>query len=386
MRRGCTLLDRRRFVAGTIALPVFRGLAMPGGGPFAAGSERIRVGLVGCGGRGTGAALHAVAAAPGVTITAMADAFADQLASSAGLLAARAGAAFACPPARRFVGLAAWRHVLESDVDLVILATPPAFRPLHADAAVRAGKHVWCETPAAVDVAGVRIVAEARAAAAGRGLSFASGLGLRHDPATAALVGRIRDAAAGRPLVATVRADLGLPWFKPARPGWTREEFALRNWVSHARFSGGHLVERHVTAIDKALWVMGDADPVAVIPDRHADTVRYVMPDGGHVAATIRRRPAATWVVDETVRNAAGVHDLHRPGATPPGSAHPLEAAMAALVAAVRSGTRLDDGPWLCRATLAAILGRQALEAGTAISWSDENAGPPAPARSLQSV
>lgn len=372
-------LDRRRFVAGAVALPAACGTGVPGR-VFAAGGDRLRIGLVGCGGRGTGAALDAVAAAPGVTITSMADAFADQVASSAALLGARAGAAFDCPPERRFVGLSAWRHVVESDVDLVILATPPAFRPLHAVAAVNAGRHVWCETPGAVDSAGARTLAAAVTAAAAAGLSFASGLGLRHDPFSSALVTRLHDGAAGRPVAVTVRADLGLPWVRPARPEWTTEEGELRNWIAHARYSGGDLVERHVAAIDTGLRVLGDADPVAVIPDRRTGAVRYALADGRFVEAAIRRRPGATGRVEEWVRCERGCLDLRRPAGAPHGDRHPLRLAMAACVQAIREGRRLDHGPWLWRATLAAVAGRMALDTGASVAWQTVHGGPSAPA------
>lgn len=379
MRHAPARLDRRRFV-GTVALPAACGLVVPAGGVFAGGGDRIRVGLVGCGGRGTGAALHALAAAPGVTITAMADAFADQIDSSAALLAARAGAAFDCPPARRHVGLDAWRQVVAADVDLVILATPPLFRPLHASAAVRAGKHVWCEKPGAVDLAGVRILAAACAAAAARGLSFASGLALRHDVATADLVARARDGAAGRPLAVTVRADLGLPWWRPVRSAWTAAESELRNWISHPRYSGGHMVEHQVVALDKALWVLGDAEPVAVIPDRGTAAVRYVLADGRHIDAAVRRRSGATGMVEERVRCERGTYDMRRPATAPHGAGHPLAAAMRALLTAIRGGRRLDDGPGLCRATRVAVAGRLAIESGTAGGWHDGPAAAAQPA------
>lgn len=375
MRHAPARLDRRRFVAGAVALPAC-GLALPTGGAFAGGGDRIRVGLVGCGGRGTGAALQAVAAAPGVEVTALADAFADQVESSARVLAARAGAAFVCPPERRFVGLEAWRRVVESDVDIVILATPPVFRPRHTAAAVAAGKHVWCERPAAVDVAGVHRIAAACATAAARGLSFAAGLGERHDPVTATLVRRIRDGAAGSVLSVTVRADLGLPWHRPARPGWTAADSALRNWIACDRFSGGHLVEHHVDAIDKALWVLGDRDPAAVVPGPDGG-VRLLMDDGRHVDAALSRREGASGRVEQLARCTGGTRDLRRPADAPLGPRHPLQAAMTALVAAVRSGGRLDEAPRLCRATLAAVAGRMALETGRSVAWPNPRAGAP---------
>ena len=385
MRRAPLRIDRRRFVAGAAGLPVACGLALPAGGAFAAGGDRLRVGLVGCGGRGTGAALHALGAARGVSLVAMADAFADQIDSSAALLAARAGAAFDCPPERRFAGPDAWREVVAADVDVVILATPPALRPLQAAAAVGAGRHVWCETPGAVDVAGVAILAAAGAAAAAAGLCFASGLALRHDAATAAVVDRIRDGAAGRPLAVTTRADLGLPWFRPALPGWTAAEFELRNWISHPRWSGGHLVERHVAAIDKALWVLGDADPVAAIPDTRSAGFHLAFADGRRIDASCHRRLGGTGIVAERVRCEDGTCDLRRPTAAPYGDRHPLQVAMTRLVEAVRSGRRLDDSGPLSRATLAAVAGRMALEAGTAVAWGRLHVGTPSPPRPLQS-
>lgn len=384
MRRASHRLDRRQFVAGAVALPV-AGLVIPAGGGRVARSDRARVGLVGCGGRGTGAALHA-AATGGVVITCMADAFADQIESSVAVLESRAAAAFACPPERRFAGLSAWRHVVEADVDLVILATPPAFRPAHAAAAVRSGRHVWCETPGAVDEAGVRLLASATAEAASRGLSFVSGLGRRHDPATARLVERIRSGAWGRPLSALVRADLGLPWFRPARPEWTAGESALRNWISHARYSGGHFVERHVAAIDMALHALGDVDPVAALPDVRPGTVRYLLADGRHVDAALRRRHGAPGHVEELVVCTGGLRDVRRPADAPHGDGDPLRSAMTALVESIRAGRRVDDGPWICRATLAAIIGRDALAAGRAVAWPGSPGGPPFPARPLQSV
>lgn len=383
---SATRLSRRRLVAGAAALPVACRTTLPPGGIFAAGGDRIRVGVVGCGGRGTGAALDAVAADAGVVITSLADAFADQLDSSAALLTARAGTAFQCPPWRRFVGLAGWRMVVESDVDLVILATPPAFRPLHAAAAVRAGRHVWCETPGAVDGAGVRILSQAVAEAAERGLSFASGLAPRHGGPAADLVTDIRAGVAGRPLSVTARGDLGTPWLRPAGPGDTAADLTLRNWIWHPRLSGGDLVEHHVAALDKALWVLDDVDPVAAIPaPRTTSGVRFTLADGRHIDAALRRRTGAAGVVVEQVRCVHGVRDLRPPASAC--SPDPLRIGMAALVAAIRAARRLDDGPRLCRATQAAIAGRTALETGAPVPWSGVlPPGLPSPPRPLQSI
>lgn len=371
-------IDRRRFVAGAAALPAVGRLDCPPGGVFPGGDDRIRVGLVGCGGRGTGAAIHALCAAPNVTLTAMGDAFADQIASSAAWIAVRAGAAFDCPPERRFVGLEAWRRVVAADVDLVILASPPAFRPLQAAAAVAAGRHVWCETPGAVDAAGVRLLADAAATAETKGLCFGSGLAQRHDPVTAAIVDRARSTA--RPHAVSVHAVLGLPWLRPARPDWTAADCELRNWISRRRLSGGHVVEGHVAAVDKALWVLGDVDPAAAIPDPRSGGFRLMFHDGRSIDASLHRRLHATGAIDQRVRYGTFTRDLREPSSGSNHRADPLHVAMTRLVKAIRAGSRVDDAPWLCRATLAVVAGRTAVETGRSVTWSGLHGGTPSPA------
>jgi predicted dehydrogenase len=381
-------LDRRSFVSTTAFLAAGAGAAGPAGGLFAAGSERIRVGVIGCGGRGTGAALQA-AADPAVEITSLGDLFADQVASCAAVLARRAGAGFTCPPERQFAGPEAWRRVVESSVDLVILATPPAFRPLHAAAAVRAGRHVYCERPAAVDVAGVLAVLAASREAGHRGLSFAAGLSHRHDAATRELIARVHDGAVGPARRAVVHARIGLPWMVPVQPECPAEERRLRNWISDAGLSGGHLVERHVAAIDRGLWALGDDDPVAVVPvgprtvAGAATRVRFVFADGREIDAAVHRGHHGRDVIVESVHGTAGGADLRAGLLT---GTDPNAAAMRDLIAAVRAGRPIATGESLCRATLAAVLGRQAAETGARIPWATGFRQGSGPARPLQSV
>jgi len=382
-------LERRAFVRASASLAAGAVAVRPSGGLFAAGSERIRIGVIGCGGRGTGAALQA-AADPAVEITCLGDLFADQLASSARLLAARAGRGFACPPERRFVGADAWRSVLASPIDVVILATPPVFRPLHAAAAVRAGKHVYCERPAAVDAAGVLAVLAACGEARRCGLSFASGLAHRHDAAAREAVARIHDGGIGRPRQATVHAWIGLPWRVPPRREWSPDEHRVRNWISCPAWSGGPLVERHVAAIDRALWALGDEDPVAVVPTGGpapsagtATRVHLVFADGRSVDAAIDRGGHARTLVVETVRGSVGTVELPgRPGPTTDANA----TAMRDLLEAVRTGRRIAAGEPLCRSTLAAVLGRQAADTGLVATWPEGFRAAARPAGPVQSA
>lgn len=378
-------LDRRDFLGLTVGSAAATGLAwarpVPAG-LFVGGTERIRIGLVGCGGRGTGAALQALQLDRAARVTHMGDLFADQVESSVAMLEADASAGFDCPPAQRFVGPDAWRRVIEADVDLVILATPPCSRPETVVAAVAAGRHVYCEKPAAIDLAGVRTVAAAAAAARRAGRSLVSGLCLRHDPATQEWMARIHDGVVGRPLAVAVHATTGLPWHKPAQPGWSMAERRLRNWVSHVDLSGGHLVEHHVHALDAAVWALGDevpdvAAPLAWPPSQPivgttcpAETaVRFGWRDGRSATAVIARRETTTPGRDETLLGTAGRIDLR-----PPAEAGcPWRAAMAVLMTAIRSGTPADDGPVLCRATLTAVMGRMAVETGRPVARPTED-------------
>jgi predicted dehydrogenase len=344
------------------------------------GAGRLRVGVIGCGGRGTGAAVQAAAAAHDVVVTALGDLFADQLAESAGLLERAVGLQFDCPAERRFSGADAWRQVLASDVDLVILAAPPATRPVQFAAAIRAGKHVYCEKPAAIDGRGLADVLAACAEARGSGLSIGAGLCLRHDAATRDVLGRIHDGAIGDVRHVAVHASIGLPWQRTRQPGWSHGEWRLRNWITNPELSGGSFVEHHIDALDKALWTMRDACPVVALPcaivepaggfGSSGTSVVYWFADGGTVAASLDRRPGNRSRIEEVATGSRGTASLPAP-ATGDGRPSPHAAAMQALVAAVIAGERRDDMAALCRSTQAAIMGRMAAETGRAIGWQD---------------
>jgi len=386
--------SRREFLGAALATPLAAGIAVAPGGGFAAGPQRLRVGLVGCGGRGTGAAAQAVAADPSVRVVALADLFSDHLETAADLLARRAGAQFDCPPERRFTGDDAFRRVLDSGVDVVLLATPPHVRPLHLEAAVAAGKHVYCERPVAIDVAGVVRAAAAVARARAEGLAIVSGFCHRRDARTTACMALIHDGAIGRPFHVETHAAIGLPWCRPLESGHDPARWPLRNWVSFRRFSGGHLVEHHVEALDRAAWLLGDEAPVAVeplpYPERPAPAsigavgdcragvaVRYLFADGRTILASIDRRQRGDAAVAELALGTAGTCDL-RAGfiagsrgrhILPPPAAGRHQAAMDALVRGILSGRPADDGRTMCQSTLLAILGGEAAETGRRQPW-----------------
>ena len=232
----------------------------------AAGSDLLRVGLIGCGGRGTGAAGQALAADRNVKLVAMGDAFEDRLKASLEQLGKNReiAAKIDVAPERRFVGFDAYKRVIEAS-DVVLLTAPPHFRPLHLAAAVEAGKHVFAEKPVAVDAPGVRAVLETCELARKKGLAVVSGLCLRSDNGFRDAVRRIHDGAAGE--IRTLQANdyRGRIWVKPRQPGMTDMEWQMRNWYYFTWLSGDFNVEQHVHYLDVCAWLMKNQYPVKAV-------------------------------------------------------------------------------------------------------------------------
>lgn len=371
-------LPRRAFLGHSCAaagsLAAATTAAVPAGGFFATGGDGLRVGVVGCGGRGTGAAIQAAAADPAVRITVLADLFADHIDSAAAVLGRTAGRAFDCPRERRFVGANAWRQAIDAPLDVVILATSPDARPAQVEAAVAAGRHVFCEAPAAIAADGVATVLAAATLAAARGLAFGSGLAWRHDPATIGTIDLLRAGGFGRPIEGVATSHIGPAWRRCAAHGRPLPAADLRNWIACPARSGGDLVEHQVHAIDKLLWAFDDATPAwaepLTAPGADATAVRYVFPDGRSFEAGIVRRTGGRDAIAERVRGTRGTCDLRTAGIGRHGRS------MAAFLASIRHGRPLAEAPALCRSTLTAILGREVATAGVARGWG-EIAPPP---------
>src|SRR5688500_4440508 len=231
-----------------------------------AGSDLLRVGLIGCGGRGTGAASQALKADKYVQLTAMGDAFEDRLLGSlASLEAGDVARKIDVPAERRFVGFDAYKQVIDSGVDVVLLTTPPHFRPLHLKAAVDAGKHVFAEKPIAVDAPGVRSVLATCEEAAKKYLSVVSGLCLRYHAGYRETVRRIHDGAIGDVLTLQANDYRGGIWVFPRKPGESGMRWQMRNWYYFTWLSGDFNVEQHVHNLDVCAWLMKDQYPVKAI-------------------------------------------------------------------------------------------------------------------------
>jgi len=284
--------------AGVMAFPyVMRGQAN-------AENSLIRVGLVGCGGRGSGAADQTLSVPDSnVKLVAVADAFPSKVESAAKNLKAKHGDKVDLPPERCFSGLDAYLKVLEH-CDLVILATPPGFRPMQFEAAVKAGKHVFMEKPVCVDAAGARRVLEAAKEADTKGLKVVVGLQRRYDEAYRETYKRVKDGMIGDIISANVYWNGAGIWWRKREGGMTDFTAQVHNWYHFNYLSGDHICEQHVHNIDVANWFLGEtptssfgvggrhfrnADQPSEIFDHFA--VNLIYPSGASVASQCRQYP-----------------------------------------------------------------------------------------------
>lgn len=228
-------------------------------------SNTLKVGLIGCGGRGTGAAVEALNADPNVILTGMADAFGDHLNNAYATLKEKMGRKVEVTAGNKFVGLEAYQQLINSDVDVVLLAAPPAFRPAHLEAAVGAGKHIFCEKPFAVDAPGLRRVIKAAKTAKSKNLALVSGFCWRYHLPKRETFERVRNGQIGNILVAESNYNTGELWYKERQPNWSDFEYQLRNWLYYNWLSGDHIVEQAIHSLDMMQWALGDELPLKVI-------------------------------------------------------------------------------------------------------------------------
>src|SRR5258706_7618715 len=220
------------------------------------GSDEIRIGLIGCGGRGTGAAGDAIKSSQGVKLVAMGDAFKDRLDKGRESLAAKYGDKVAVKDEHCFVGFDAYEKVLATDANYIILATPPGFRPIHLKAAVAAGKNTFTEKPVAVDGAGIRSVLETYEQAKAKGLHIAAGTQRRHQTGYLEMMKRVHQGEIGELVAARCYWNQGFLWKRDRQPEWSDTEWQLRNWLYFTYLSGDHIVEQHVHNLDVVNWAM----------------------------------------------------------------------------------------------------------------------------------
>jgi len=364
-------------------------------------SEKIKVALIGCGGRGTGAAAQALAADDQTELFAMADISREQLDLSRETLKKNAKPEqVTVSPENEFVGLEAYQRVMDlGDVDVVILTTPPGFRPFHFEAAVRAGKHVFMEKPVAVDAVGIRRVLEAAKQAKAKGLKVGVGLNRRHSPVHREVVSRIHDGAIGEiPMIQMLNCRGDVNKRKTRVEGQSELEFQIKNWYYFTWLSGDFMVEQSVHEFDVVRWVKDEAFPVScqgqggrTVRNGPADghiydhySVDYEFADGSSVLTQHRQIPKVWSWFGQKIMGTKGSAELSfkMNGSVKPtgegaqawrgretGNSYQLE--HDALFAAIREGTEFNEAERGAYSTLFALMGRMAAYTGKVVTWDE---------------
>ena len=384
-------LTRRDFIRTASAASVATlAASFPGsGGLFAAGSDTIRIGIIGAGGRGTGAAIDAVNSSPGVEIVAVYDAFQDRVDKSLQTLREKVPAAVKVKPEHCFTGLDGYKKLLAiKDINYIVTAAPPGFRPLHLKAAVEAGKHVFMEKPVAVDPAGVRSVISSSALAAEKGLAIVAGTQRRHQKRYLETMRRIHDGAIGEVVGGQCYWNQGDLWVIKKTPEMSEMEWQCRNWLYFSWTSGDHIVEQHVHNIDVVNWAFG-AMPVKVMAmgGREVRTapeygnifdhfaVEFEYPNGARVMSMCRQIPGCADRVEEkivgTKGHAFGYGEISGPDAWKfeGDEPNPYVVEHTYLIASIRAGKPLNEGKRIAESTMCAIMGRMSAYTGRALSW-----------------
>lgn len=381
-------VTRRDFVKTATAASI--AAAFPGSFPvFAQGSDAIRVGVIGCGGRGTGAAIDCLRAAAGVEIVALGDLVPDRVESALARLTKEFPDRVKVPADRRFAGFDNYQKVCAlPDVNLIVTAAPPGFRPIHLKAAVEAGKHVFMEKPVAVDPVGVRSVIASSDLAKEKRLAIVAGTQRRHQQRYVEMLKRIQDGQIGEVVAAQCYWNQGDLWVKERTAGMSEMEWQCRNWLYFSWLSGDHIVEQHVHNIDVVNWAMGampknvmgmggrqvrTAPQFGNIFDHFA--VEYEFPNGVRAASYCRQTKGAADKVEERIVGTKGVAWSNgkitgeKPWEFQGKETNPYVQEHIDLIASIRAGTPLNEGRQIAESTLCAIIGRMSAYTGRAISW-----------------
>lgn len=377
-------ITRRQILAGTAAAAV-------SSSSFANGvfqdRPTLKVGLIGCGGRGSGAIRDTLNADPGVVVWSIGDAFSDRLTGLADGLKKEIGGRYQVED-RWFTGLDAYKKVIASGVDVVILTTPPAFRPIHFAEAVAAGKHVFMEKPVAVDGPGIRKVLEAAALAKQKNLTVVAGTQRRHDRAYNEAIKALKDGFAGEVLHMNCYWNQGGLWINPRQPGWSDVENQMRNWLYYTWLSGDHITEQHVHNLDVCNWVMGThpvkaismggrqsrIDPVyGHVFDHFATEYEYA--NGVKMMSFCRQADGCASNVSEQIiltkgksnanTSIRGEKNWRFEGDRP----NPYVLEHVRLYKSIKANEGFNEGAQVAESTLTAIMGRMSAYSGEEVSW-----------------
>jgi len=361
-------------------------------------NDTIKIALVGCGGRGTGAATQALSTKFNLQLVAMADAFRDRLDESYKDLSEKFKDKVNVPEDHKFVGFDAYAKAIAL-ADVVILATTPGFRPTHFEEAIKQGKHVFMEKPVAVDAPGIRKVLATAEEAKKKKLNVVVGLQRRYQLNYRETIKRIQDGAIGDIVGGQVYWNSGGVWVRPRKPEQTEMEYQMRNWYYFNWLCGDHIVEQHVHNIDIANWVKG-AYPVSIqgtgsqawrkgkdygeIYDNHAVELTYA--DGAVIYSQCRHFEGTSNRVDETFQGTKGRTFLSANNTgklwdtkgnvlfnhPTKGQANPYQTEHDELFETISKGEYKHwDAERGALSTLTGIIGRYATYSGQVIKWED---------------
>lgn len=383
---GC---GERKF--SPVKLPAFLDQASDG--------PELKAGLIGCGGRGTGAALNHLDAGPNLRIAALGDVFRDRLESCRSKLKKIKGNEV--PDEMCFIGFDAFEKVIDSGVDIVMLATPPHFRPEHFEAAVNAKKHVFMEKPVAVDPVGARKIIAASKRAETLGITVATGTQRRHQRDYAATLAQIEAGAIGDIVSANCYWNQSQLWYRTWQKGWSEMEYMIRDWVNWCWLSGDHIVEQHVHNIDVINWFTGSHPVKAVgfgsrqrrVTGDQYDffSVDFTYENGMHVHSMCRQINGCTNNVSEFVMGTKGASNCRNKILTHDGAVaweypyskdeegrstgkvkiSPYVQEHIDLVTSIRTNTPYVEAENTAISTLSAIMGRISAYTGKEVTWEE---------------
>jgi len=353
----------------------------------------LKAGLIGCGGRGTGAAVNFAKAGPNLKIAAIGDVFSDRIAQ------AREGIKKDCgqdiPDDKCFVGFDAFKKVIDSGVDIVILATPPHFRPEHFAAAVKAGKHVFMEKPVAVDPVGIKSVIESAGIAKTQNLCVVTGTQRHHQKQYLEVYKRVMDGEIGDIVAARAYWNQGQLWYRTKEKNWSDMEWMVRDWVNWRWLSGDHIVEQHVHNLDVINWFTGKHPVKAVgfgarmrrVTGDQYDffNVDYEFENGMHLHSMCRQIDGCENNVSEFIVGTKGstncADTIYKPDGTvawkfevKPGEKepnNPYDQEHIDLVTAIRTSSPINEAENTAISTLVGIMERESAYTGAVKTWQE---------------
>jgi predicted dehydrogenase len=407
------LLSRRKFMSntalGTIGTLGFAGiltscsesgkeLKLPVMLNEAPDGVLLKAGLIGCGGRGTGAAVNFVDAGPNLQIVALGDVFQDKLDACRASLKKERN--IEIDDSKCFVGFDSYQKVIDSGVDIVLLCTPPHFRPVHVEAAVNAGKHIFMEKPIAVDPVGARSVLISSKKAAQMGLSMVSGTIRRVQKDYMETYRRVANGEIGEIVSAHIIRNGGSLWAKKRLPEWSDMEYMLRNWANFCWLSGDHIVEQFIHEVDVMNWFIGKMPVKAIgwggrqrrVTGDQYDffSVEYVYDNGMQTHCAARQISGCSNLKKEIITGTKGYADCSGALFDLKGNPiwkypypkegdkdltwqvkDPYVQEHINLVTAIRKGTPISDAEAQINSTLVTIMGRISAYTGKDVTWEE---------------